>query len=291
MTTKTICNICNTENELEKNINTYKINSNVERFKEERFTVWRCKRCQSLHSLEEIDYNKYYENYPIHNQKIDLPTKILFHSRLNQIIKFGLKKHHSLLDYGCGNGSFVKYLQSRGYKNTQGYDPFSVEFNNKAICEKKYDFVISQDVIEHAPDPKDFLEELAKLVQRPGGKLIIGTPNATYIDPSNAVDQKGHLHQPFHRHILSDKYLQELLQQNEFVVERVIKNSYVNTKIPFINFPFVFNYLKVIDGTVEDMFKPFKASVIASSPKLLYKGFFGGFQNNAKDMVVGGTAV
>jgi len=67
--------------------------------------------------------------------------------RLYHLPEF-IKKYNptSLIDYGCGKGSLVKY-----YKNTiqtvEGYDPCVEEFEN--IPNKKYDVLISIDVLEH----------------------------------------------------------------------------------------------------------------------------------------------
>lgn len=67
--------------------------------------------------------------------------------RLYHLPKF-IKKYNpnSVIDYGCGKGSIVKY-----YKNiiqtVDGYDPCVKEFEN--IPDKKYDFLISIDVLEH----------------------------------------------------------------------------------------------------------------------------------------------
>lgn len=206
MNTNTVtCKICSEKNHIDINDNAAKVPSNIRQFKDEIFTVWRCKQCNSLASLEDIDYNHYYENYVMHKQKLDFATRLLFSSRLRQLKRGGLLPHHSILDYGCGNGNFLKFIQGKKYLKATGYDPFSSQFSDSSICQQKFDMVCSQDVIEHDPDPIDFLDKLSALTRRPGGKLAIGTPNAEYINLNKPSDRTWWLHQPHHRHIIGGK--------------------------------------------------------------------------------------
>lgn len=286
------CNICNTINQVNTDINAAKIAANVREFKEEQFTVWRCTQCNSLHSLEEINYDYYYRNYVMQKQKIDFATRLLFASRLRQLIRGGLSPYHSILDFGCGNGGFVHFTQKKGYSRVTGYDPFTSQFSDQSIIYmKKFDMVTSQDVIEHSPDPINFLDEIAALVRRPGGKLSIGTPDADHLHLHDPLDRVGWLHQPYHRHILSSGQLIQMLEKRMFRIDKIERRSYVDTKIPFINSTFVFNYIASSDGTVDSIFDPIRPSLIYKSPKLLFHGFFGYLLNHKKDIFITATAL
>lgn len=62
------------------------------------------------------------------------------------------------LDYGCGPNSVVMHtLRKEGY-NLRGYDPYY--FNDPKLLEKKYDYLVCTEVIEHFYKP---FEEFAKL--------------------------------------------------------------------------------------------------------------------------------
>src|SRR6185369_5250482 len=102
-------------------------------------------------------------------------------------------------DYGCGAGLFVKFLRDRGYENVSGYDAFVPEYSVRYRQEGSYDAVVSYDVIEHADDTREFMVSLARLV-KPGGILVIGTPNADNVPLERIKDPS--LHPPYHRHIL-----------------------------------------------------------------------------------------
>lgn len=105
-------------------------------------------------------------------------------------------KHASIIDIGCGSGSFVYFLKKLGYENASGIDisPEQVQVaknlglknvecsDNMTFLKGKqntYDVVIAKDLIEHYP--KESIMELLDLIfdaLKPGGKVIIQTPNA-----------------------------------------------------------------------------------------------------------------
>ena len=265
------------------------VSSNAKSFREERFTVWRCPDCDSLHALEPIDYARYYDGYFMQRQPLDFFSRRLFAQRLRDLEPLHPAATATILDHGCGNGNFVRFLRERGFSQADGYDPYSPGFADRAVLDTRYDVVTSQDVIEHAPDPGAYLDEVAARV-RPGGVMAIGTPNAEHIDLADPIDEVGPLHQPFHRHILTGKRLVAMIEARGFKVVRVIPRSYVDTWLPFVNSAFLFNYMAAVDGTVESGFEPIRTGLILTSPKLLFHGFFGRLEKRRKDILVLATA-
>lgn len=271
------------ENALEKN----RVKSNVRAFCHQEFTVWRCPYCRSLTTLEKFDFAKYYANYPIQAQQLDFPTRLFFSQRLKLLRKSGLKKNHRILDYGCGNGNFVRYLKTKGYVNSVGYDPYSNEYCDPRLIEDKFDFVTSQDVIEHTEDPKDYFRSLASLVSK-GGMLVIGTPNASLVDIFSQLDRVGRLHQPYHCHILTEEILVSLFEKSGFLVTNRFHRFYVDTFFPFLNSGFLFRYMQAVDGCVESGFEPIRLGLILRQPKLLLYGFLGRWLSPEQDITIAG---
>ena len=101
--------------------------------------------------------------------------------------------HGTVLEIGCGEGYGIKELAKHSEKYI-GVDKFEtnisdeIKKNNNIIFHKmeipplenieanSIDFVVTFQVIEHIQDDHYFLEEIYRVL-RPGGKLLLTTPN------------------------------------------------------------------------------------------------------------------
>jgi 2-polyprenyl-3-methyl-5-hydroxy-6-metoxy-1,4-benzoquinol methylase len=97
-----------------------------------------------------------------------------------------------LLDVGAAVGFFVEQARAAGYEAT-GVEPSTwasgyareqlgqpVETGTleaRAYPEASFDVVTLWEVIEHVPDPRAFLQEIARVLA-PGGTLALSTPDA-----------------------------------------------------------------------------------------------------------------
>src|SRR3989338_3627157 len=100
MTDCLICNICNNPARFGDSSEVRRVPSNVRKFQTEKFTVWRCNSCNSLHSKEAIDLDLYYEHYPLKQHKLDFWARTAYNVRLKRLVREGLKSEHDILDYG-----------------------------------------------------------------------------------------------------------------------------------------------------------------------------------------------
>ncbi len=101
----------------------------------------------------------------------------------------------AILDVGCGNGKLLHFYKSRGYTNLTGVDvsPEQVRLARQ-VCEQvhqadvleylasvssEFDLITGFDIIEHLVKDEvlAFLDGCANAL-RPGGRLILQTPNA-----------------------------------------------------------------------------------------------------------------
>jgi 2-polyprenyl-3-methyl-5-hydroxy-6-metoxy-1,4-benzoquinol methylase len=266
----TICNLCSSPGTFDAATDVVRVTSNLRRFQDQEFTVWRCTNCYSLHSKEEVDLNYYYKNY------IKLPenyfTYVAYRNRLKLLKRHGFTKEKSLLDFGCNQGSFLSFLRKKGYEKIIGYDPYFSRFSNPDVLNKKYDFIVSYDVIEHVESPGKWFQRLASQLNQNGAMLIV-TPNAEGVDTSNP--DLTTLHQPYHQHILSKKALLNLGRKNNLAIERVLDRSFYDTLFPGVNWRAFKCYIEQAGGFLEIVEEAPKISIILLSPKLLFYAFAG----------------
>ena len=96
----------------------------------------------------------------------------------------------ALLEIGCGNGERVEFLDSLGWK-AQGLEPdqtaakiacskglnvLACTLGEADLLSESFDAILMSHVIEHLPDPLSVVRECLRIL-RPGGKLIMLTPN------------------------------------------------------------------------------------------------------------------
>lgn len=143
--------------------------------------------------LDSKELDKYYiGDYISHeNKKLTLFEKIYdLAQKYNQreklkIIQKNTKEINTILDYGCGKGDFVKYLNDKGY-NSFGFEPgeqarnnFLKQNNKKQLVDKienKYDVITLFHVLEHIPNFVDIFEKLKNSLNDKG-IIILALPN------------------------------------------------------------------------------------------------------------------
>ncbi len=276
------CNLCRDPGTLAGAQETERVPSNVRRFQENLFTVWRCTNCLSLHCAEDADLPRYYADYPLQRQKFTFHDKIGYRNRLRLLRERGLKATDRVLDYGCGIGLFVEYLRRQGV-DAFGYDAFVPAFADAKALEESYDVVTSYDVIEHDDDTRAFLQRQARLV-RPGGLLVVGTPRADAIVVTRHTDPQ--LHQPYHRHILSEQALVTLGLDTGLELVDVYRRSYYDSLVPTVNWRFLTGNLQAAGGFLDVAVEPPQMGPLLRSPKLVAMAFAGYFFPPRNTMIV-----
>lgn len=100
------------------------------------------------------------------------------------------KKDDMILDAGCGDGTGLKFLHEKGYKNLYGIDinpnkyflaknhigddrVIDSDITNTPFEDGKFDFVWCSHVLEHSYDPIKSLTELCRICKKNGYVLIV----------------------------------------------------------------------------------------------------------------------
>jgi SAM-dependent methyltransferase len=126
-----------------------------------------------------------------------------------------------VLDGACGMGYGSAILAAAGASEVVGVDldekviaqvgaaagagtRFEVaDLRDLPFGDDEFDLVVSFETIEHVPDPKTVLDELARVL-KPGGLLLISTPNRDVYTPGN----------PFHQRELAPNELEDELAKH-----------------------------------------------------------------------------
>ncbi len=148
------------------------------------------------------DYRKLiYKKYATCFQGYEGNVDIVADRRWGQAYKHFLRgwvperKDAAILEAACGSGKLLRFLREQGYTNVAGVDisPEQVSLAKQVTenvvetnvldflesTEKRYDLIIGLDIIEHftKDEALRFLKACFETM-KPGGRLILQTPNA-----------------------------------------------------------------------------------------------------------------
>lgn len=141
------------------------------------------------------------------------------------------------LDYGCGQGHFVRRVASR-CAEAWGCDlnPEILPADSESrrfiairsdqplpFPDNYFDSIAILEVIEHVADERTTLKELTRIL-KPGGRLLLTTPHKgilTWMDPGNFKVLFPRLHKFTHRKVLSN----EGYFENRFGEERKLRRG------------------------------------------------------------------
>ena len=180
---------------------------------------YECQHCAFCfaHLLDEINNASVYDEQYWETHDPD------WHGRISQTLRLVLLANTMLnkrpweleiLDFGCGMGTFVQAAREQLQMQIWGHDiiqpKFGREFFLETLPEKRFDIIVSCEVIEHLPFPVEILTAMVRSL-KPGGVFAFQT---AYYDPQ-VCDREWWYVGPANGHIslYSQAALQELFQQ------------------------------------------------------------------------------
>jgi SAM-dependent methyltransferase len=143
-----------------------------------------------------------------------------------------------LLEIGCGNGQSLQRLRELGW-DVEGVevDPVAVELaRSKGIRvshgkladagfpDEHFDAVLMHHVIEHVHDPEPFLRECRRII-KPGGKLVMVTPNADSLGHRRHGRNWYPLDPPRHLYVYTVQSMEALLAKAGFEASACSTNA------------------------------------------------------------------
>lgn len=148
-----------------------------------------------------------------------------------------------ILDIGCGGGFFLNAVRevfdelyglemsselAEFVKKKWGIDIHIGEIQNINFSENYFDIITLYDVIEHVLHPDKLLNELHRIL-KPGGVVVVSTPNVNGLSTKIMKDKSLFLTPPEHLYYFSPNSLTIFLEANGFRVRKVkTENIYIN---------------------------------------------------------------
>lgn len=174
-------------------------------FRTSRFGLLRCRNCGCYQvnppairdeSVSAQFYGTYYAGRHSPDAHEDPAGEGEFRSRFWRAVRRAPllgQINETVLDIGCGDGGLCGELKRAGWPNVLGTDVAETRverarrehpdisfycgaLEEAAIARSSVDLAIMDNVIEHLPSPRSFLQTVRAYL-RPGGRLLVITPN------------------------------------------------------------------------------------------------------------------
>ena len=211
------------------------------------FTIVKCSRCHFLY-LNPVPAKKklstYYPSYYWVGEKQKFIEKIFpfFFSASQEKTRYvkKYKAYGSLLDIGCAEGFFLKYMKK------QGWNVIGIDFSEKAVAfgkehlglelyageitgienklKKNFDVITLWATLEHVYDPLETLRAAHRLLKE-DGVLIFAVPNIESIQAKVFRRYWLHLDVPRHLCFFTPKTVKMLCDKADFVIKDVSYQS------------------------------------------------------------------
>ncbi|MDH5380795.1 MAG: class I SAM-dependent methyltransferase [Cyclobacteriaceae bacterium] len=209
----------------------------------ESFAIQKCEECDFIFTnprpnKEEI--SKYYESnkYISHTNKAINPIQLIYKLvRKYTLYKKGKLiynyiKPNSLLDYGCGTGDFINYINKKNIK-TIGIEPdklASTISKNKGLSiyntleeipeDQPFDVITLWHVLEHIHQLEDIIEKLKNLLSAKG-IMIVALPNYESYDATYYKEYWAGWDVPRHLYHFSKKTLTKLFNSKKLKIKEI----------------------------------------------------------------------
>jgi len=192
-------------------------------------TYYECKNCKVIYQYPMPGLDELSSFYPAEYHSMSPNTliyKLKYRLRLAGLKKL-IHSEGAILDFGCGDGSFLKYCSEKlpgiifyGYEINDKNELIKLK-DNVIICKGEIDFLLNNislcqiismnHVIEHLPEVKKNLQQLFEKLE-PNGIIEGQTPNTASLEKFIFRRRWSGFHAPRHTVIFSKKGMKILFE-------------------------------------------------------------------------------
>jgi len=210
------CPVCNSSSFLLKSLTKDFIESSLVKFYHESipeinlidYSIYKCNNCTLEFCDPMFAGTKKFYDWMIHQPNYYPTYRWEWGIVLKQVLP-NSNDQTNLVEVGCGNGDFLKFIKKSSSINALGMDTSesaisvcaardlnaicdSIEsFSNKENSIKKFDIACSFHCLEHVEDPLGFVKEMKSMLKF-GGSIFLSTPYSPMCYESQWYDPLNH---------------------------------------------------------------------------------------------------
>jgi 2-polyprenyl-3-methyl-5-hydroxy-6-metoxy-1,4-benzoquinol methylase len=214
-------------------------------FRDEFFTVVECERCglgfvnprPTLAEIQKYYPAKYYQGPPTKSHQGYLTRRFSAEASYLKPLENGSGPKR-LLDVGCANGDFPRFMAARGWEvegveNSESslritdFPVYTEEFDKILVHQPYYDAVTAWAVLEHVHDPMAYFRKAAEVVKK-GGLFVFLVQNFHSVASRNLFCEDV----PRHLYFFTRETIRQYLEKSEFSLEKEVNGRKIYKLAP-----------------------------------------------------------
>jgi SAM-dependent methyltransferase len=214
--------------------------------REELFTIVECEQCglgfvnprPTIAEIQKYYPAQYYQGPPTKSHERYLARRFSEEARFLKPLEDGTERRR-LLDVGCANGDFPRFMAARGWEvegveNSESSQPitdfriYTEEFDRIPVREPRYNAVTAWAVLEHVHDPMAYFRKAAEVVKK-GGLFVFLVQNFHSVASRYLFCEDV----PRHLYFFTRETVKQYLEKTGFALEKEVNGRKIYKLAPY----------------------------------------------------------